>query len=397
MSRETVLRALASARSDAEAIAVELAPHAERMDEQERFAPEVLELLARRDVWGRLHHRSAAGLRPLLSVQCAWVEAFAARCTSTAVLIQSQGTVAHSLALSSSSQARRHLAEMREGALFGWALTEPEAGSDVLGMHTTAHRTRQGYVISGEKRFITNVGLAGHYLLFARTRPERVNDALSAFVIAADAPGLSVTRVERKMGLRGSPTGDLSLAEVFVPSADRVGKEGQGLEIMLNTLRLSRPLIGAVSVGVARAAYQQARDVLANHDEARAIPREQQGVGHLLARIATDVIAARALLYAIAERADLTQTLPPMWHSAAAKSFCSDVAMRAADHACSLAADRAVSQSSPLQRIFRDAKILQIFEGTNEIQRNAIARELPNLAAEIESAFELSLERGGDA
>lgn len=375
---DQVRTSLRGAHREAEALAARIEPYAEAMDRSERFDPEVLDIIADGNAWPSLHGTldAPAGL----TLQCAWIEAIAARCTSTAVLVQSQGTVAHTLVLSGGRLGRQLVEEMREGVLLGWALTEPGAGSDVLSMRLTAKPVEGGYLLSGEKRFITNVGMARYYLIFARTKAGRARDVISAFVVPADSPGLVVPRTERKMGLRASATGDLALDEVFVPAAARVGDEGAGLPLALDTLRWSRPLIGAVSLGVARAAYEHARRLLAGTDAARAALRLDQGTAHGLARMVTLISAARALLYSVAERADVTRSLPPHWEASAAKLFCSDVAMEVADRAVSLAGMPAAIESSPLERILRDAKILQIFEGTNEIQRNAIAKELPSMA-----------------
>jgi len=373
---DEVLADLRESRRRAEALGRELAPLSEAMDAAEAFDPGLLELLARHDVWRFMH--GDEGRAPRLIAQCAWIEAIAARCTSTAVLVQSQGTVAHTLVLSESPSALPLVARMREGELCGWALTEPGAGSDALSMTTRARGTADGYVISGEKRFITNVGMASHYLVFARTAEERSRTALSAFLVPADARGLRVSRREAKMGLRASPTGDLTLDEVHVERSALLGEEGGGLALALDTLRWSRPLIAAVSHGVARGIYDELRCAVArDREQATQLLSEHQGTAHELASLTIELAASEALLYRIALDADMSGGLPEVWEASASKAYSSDVAMRAATVAIDLVGWEAGTRRFSLERRFRDAKVLQIFEGTNEIQRNAIARKLP--------------------
>ncbi len=368
-------RAADPVRAQAEAVAALIRPYAERMDEQEAFAPEVLEMLTSKAVWRNVHgeHLGAAGL----GRQCRWIEAIATSCTSTAVLVQSQLTVAHTLELSGTAGVEGLLEGMRQGVIWGWGLTEPEAGSDILGMTTTARREGSDFVIGGSKRFISNAGMSDYYLVFARTSAERNSRSLSAFVVPAATPGLTVTRYETKMGLRASRTGDLSLDEVRVPASALVGEPGAGFGLAINTLRWSRPLIGAVSLGVARGAFAELASRVA--PDARALRRlgdEEQGRGHQLAELLLQLTAASALLYEVADRADSEGVLPAMWRASAAKAFCSDTAMRIAGAAVELAGLEAAADGSRPGRYFRDAKVLQIFEGTNQIQKNAIVREL---------------------
>jgi alkylation response protein AidB-like acyl-CoA dehydrogenase len=373
---DEALADLREARRRAEALGRDLAPLSEAMDAAEAFDPGLLELLARHEVWRAVHGDDGRAAR--LAAQCAWIEAIAARCTSTAVLVQSQGTVAHTLLLSKSTDAFALVARMRRGELCGWALTEPAAGSDVLAMSTRARRAGDGYVISGEKRFITNVGMASHYLVFARTGEARSRAALSAFLVPADASGLRVSRKEAKMGLRASPTGDLTLDEVRVGRSALIGAEGDGLALALDTLRWSRPLIAAVSHGVGRGIYEETRRVVAGDSEQAArLVSADQGAAHGLASLTIELAASEALLYRVALDADRRAALPEVWEASASKAYSSDLAMRAAVVAIDLCGWEAATRRSSLERRFRDAKILQIFEGTNEIQLNAIARNLP--------------------
>jgi len=360
---------------EAERFAALIAGYSEKMDREEKFDPEVIDLLNRHEVWKAVHGKD--GVESTLTQQCRWIEALAARCTSTAVLVQSQLTVGHTILLSGSPLAGRLLDEMRQGTIWGWGLTEAEAGSDILSMATTARRDGDEFVINGSKRFISNAGMATRYLVFARTSPERSSKSITAFVVPSDTPGLSIARYEHKMGLRASRTGDVVLDEVRVPSESIIGDLGEGIGLALGTLRWSRPLIGAVSVGVARGTFEQLMKIVARSDrDLRAFTSSHQAKGHKLAELLMQVFAARTLLYDVTSRCDANGELPSMWEASSTKAFCSEVAMKVANEALEVAGKESVEVDAPLQRCFRDAKILQIFEGTNQIQKNAIMKEL---------------------
>ncbi|MDA8080427.1 MAG: acyl-CoA dehydrogenase family protein [Actinomycetota bacterium] len=360
---------------EAERFAALLAGYPEQMDRMERFDPEVVSLLRNHEVWRAVH--GSNGVETDLTTQCRWIEALASRCTSTAVLVQSQLTVGHTILLSGSPMAGELLEEMRNGTIWGWGLTEAEAGSDILSMKTTAHQEGSEYVIRGSKRFISNAGIATRYLVFARTKAERGSKSISAFVVPSDSLGLSIARYEHKMGLRASPTGDVVLDDVRVPASSAIGNIGEGVGLALSTLRWSRPLIGAVSVGVARGAFEELLRVVGpSNDELRKLTTLHQAKGHKIAELLMQVFAARALLYDVTTRADSSGELPAMWEASSTKAFCSEVAMKVASEALEVAGREAVAVGAPLQRYYRDAKILQIFEGTNQIQKNAIMKEL---------------------
>lgn len=366
---------IAAAGAEAEKFAENLSGYPQAMDRMEKFDPAVIALLFEHRVWRAVH--GSRGAEAKLTTQCRWIEALAAKCTSTAVLVQSQLTVGHTILLSGSPAASGLVDEMSEGTIWGWGLTEPEAGSDILSMKTTAHKHGDGYVIRGSKRFISNAGIATRYLVFARTKAERSSKSISAFVVPSEAEGLSIPRFEHKMGLRASPTGDLLLDDVYVPESSRIGAVGEGVGLALSTLRWSRPLIAAVSVGVARGAFEELMKVVGpDEKELRELTIDHQSKGHRVAELLMQIAAARSFLYDVTTRADKTGELPAMWEASSTKAFCSDVAMKVASEALEIAGPKAVEVDAPLQRYFRDAKILQIFEGTNQIQKNAIMKEL---------------------
>lgn len=367
---------LEEARGRAKAFGQALEPLAEEHDRLERFSPALFDMLTDYAVWPSVHGDGPDG--PSLAAQCAWAEAIATACPSTAILVQSQMTVAHTLVLAGSPAGLALVNDMRAGVITGWGLTEADAGSDIVSMRTVAERVADEYVISGSKRFISNAGLAEHYLVFARTSEERSSRAISAFLVHADAPGLTIPRHERKLGLRASATGDLILENVRVPATALIGEIGSGVPLALDTLRWSRPLIGAVGLGVARGAYQALRKLIVEEGGISAFSAELQDRGHRLADLVIQINAARALLYDVALRADDEHSLPAVWEASAVKTFCTDVAMHVVSEALLLGGKAAVAPGATLQRFFRDAKVTQIFEGTNQIQRNAIVKNLPS-------------------
>ena len=373
---------LASARLHAESFRRLLDPLAAGHDRNERFSPRLLTLLKEQGVWSAVH--GSAGGHPSLAVQCAWAEALAAACPATAILVQSQMTLAHTLALAGTPSARALVDEMRRGAITGWGLTEADAGSDVLSMRSTATRDGDSYIINGSKRFISNAGMATQYLIFARTAPERSSRAISGFLVPADADGFSIPRHERKLGLRASPTGDLIFDDVRVRADALIGGVGDGVSLALNTLQWSRPLIGAVGLGIARGAYEALCDLIGSEPGGVSVlSGARQDDGHGVADLVIEIAAARSLLYDVARRADEEGTLPAVWEASASKTFCTDVAMRVVCEALVIGGRAAVKPGARLERYFRDAKVTQIFEGTNQIQRNAIVKNLPTFSGEV--------------
>ena len=373
-----------------------LAPLAPVHDRHESFSPTLLTLLKEQGVWLAVHGR--AGARPRLAVQCAWAEALAAACPATAILVQSQMTLAHTLALGGTPSGLALVEDMRRGVITGWGLTEAEAGSDVLSMRSTATLDGDSYVINGSKRFISNAGMAAQYLVFARTAPEHSSRAISGFLVAAGAEGLSIPRHERKLGLRACPTGDLVLDAVRVGADALVGGIGDGVGLALKTLQWSRPLIGAVGLGIARGAYESLRDLIESEPGGLSVlTGARQDDGHRVADLVIEIAAARALLYDVARRADEAGTLPVIWEASASKTFCSDLAMRVVCEALAIGGRAAVKPGAPLERYFRDAKVTQIFEGTNQIQRNAIVKNLPSFSGEAQLAPEQSTVLGKPA
>jgi alkylation response protein AidB-like acyl-CoA dehydrogenase len=265
-------------------------------------------------------------------------------------------------------QKRRWLPRLASGELLGaFALTEPAAGSDAAALKTTARRNGGGYVLNGTKVFITNIGRAGLYVVFARTGPEEKAPGITAFLVPADSPGVRVGQVFDKMGLHGSPTGELILEEVNVPAANRLGGEGKGFSVAMRALDSGRIGISGQALGIAQAAV----------DQVRALMRErghEEGDDFTLADMATRVESARLLAY---QAAWLCSRGRPFTREASmAKLHCTDTSMEVALDALQIAGEAGAVAGSPFERHVRDAKALQIYEGSNQVQRIVIARDL---------------------
>jgi isovaleryl-CoA dehydrogenase len=275
----------------------------------------------------------------------------------------------------SPEQKRRVLPALCSGEAVGaWALTEPEAGSDALGMQTRAARHGEGYVLSGSKTFITNGSVAKTVVLYAKTAPEQGAHGVSVFLVDGDTPGFSTSRTLDKMGMRGSPTAELRLDEVHVSLADRIGKENEGVAMMMRGLDVERATLAGISVGLADAALEHAVAYARERKQFGRPIGEFQMVQKLLADMYTEVEAARLLVYHAARRCG--QDVGASHLASAAKLFSSEVATRAGLAAVQVLGGYGYTRDYPVERIARDAKLMEIGAGTSEIQRMIIARHL---------------------
>ena len=269
-------------------------------------------------------------------------------------------------------QKERYLPAIAGGRLASFCLTEPGAGSDVSAIATTALPDGSGYLIDGVKCFITNGGLADIYVVFALTNPERGIRSLTPFVVERGTPGLSAGKKERKMGIRSSNTSEVIFEQVRVPVENRLGKEGSGFRAAMETFDLSRPMIGALAVGVARAAYEAAVNYARERVQFGKPIAMQQAIQFMLADMAMEIEAARALVFKAAALADKRERRLSAY-SAMAKAYASDMAMRVTTNALQILGGYGYIRDYPMEKYMRDAKILQIYEGTNQIQRLVIA------------------------
>jgi len=311
-----------------------------------------------------------AGLDALAFAIC--IEELAQACASTAVIVDVHTSVGTEpiLLFGDEEQKKRWLPQLASGELLGaFALTEPASGSDAASLKATARRKGDGYVLNGTKTFITNVGHAGLYVIFASTGPDERAAGVTSFLVPAGSPGLRVGQVFDKMGLNGSPTGELVLEDVEVPAANRLGAEGKGFVVAMRALDSGRIGISGQGLGIAQAAVDEARTLMRDggHD---------QGDDFTLADMATRVESARLLAY---QAAWLCSRGRPFTRQASmAKLHCTDTAMQVTIDALQIAGEEGARAGSPFGRHMRDAKALQIYEGSNQVQRIVIARELVN-------------------
>jgi alkylation response protein AidB-like acyl-CoA dehydrogenase len=272
-------------------------------------------------------------------------------------------------------QKRKYVPRLAAGEYLGaFALTEPHAGSDAASIRTRARKVGDKYVLSGGKIFITSAGEADVYVAFAVTDPDKGRRGISAFIVEKDTPGLLVGKKEKKMGLHGSNTSELIFEEAEVPAENLLGREGQGYEVALKNLAGGRIGIAAQALGIATAAFEHARDYAKERKQFGRSLSQIQAIQFKLADMATQIEAARLLTYQAAMLKQMGKTCRK--EAAMAKMFATDVAMKTAIEAVQIFGGYGYTQEYPVERFFRDAKVTQIYEGTNEIQRLVIAREL---------------------
>ena len=275
-------------------------------------------------------------------------------------------------------QRKKYLPEIAEGrTLTCIGLTEPHAGSDVSGIKTTAKRDGDDYVINGQKVFITKADQAKYILLFARTSEGKGNDGISSFIVPMDTPGVKIGGSPKKMGLRGIKNCDLFFEDVRVPAENMVGEEGQGFKNAMGVLNLNRPTVAAAAIGIAQASLDASLGYAKDRVQFGRPIAEFQMVQGMLADMAIQIEAARALLYKVTALIDSDPTDPkvPMM-SSMVKTFASDMAMKVTTDAVQVFGGAGYLQDHPVERYMRDAKVCQIYEGTNQIQRLIIARSM---------------------
>jgi acyl-CoA dehydrogenase len=351
--------------------------HAADVDRRHRFPHESLAGAADLDLLGMLVPAAFGGaeLDHLGFTIC--IEELAQACASTAVIVDVHNSVATEpiVLYGSDEQKREWLPRLASGEVLGaFALTEPASGSDASALQTVARRHGQEWVLTGRKVFITNIGAAGMYLVFARTGSEAGAAGVSAFIVPAEADGVRIGQVFDKMGLHGSPTGELVLEEARVPSANLLHAEGRGFAIAMRALDSGRIGISGQAAGVAGAALAEAVEYTREHEQFGEPVGSFEAVGFALADMATRLQAGRQMAY---HAAVLCSSGQPFTREASmAKLFCTDAAMEIASDALQLAGGDGYLQDYPFERHFRDAKALQIYEGTNQVQKVVIGRQL---------------------
>ena len=356
-----------------------IAPRAAEIDRTAEFPWDVVELFRENDVFGVLYDEEHGGIGASALMTLIVIEELSKVCATSALIVavQELGSLGFKL-VGSDEQKRRFLPRLASGEwLAAYALTEPGSGSDSAAMRTTARRDGDEYVLDGGKRFITNAGVASVYIVFAKTDPEAGHAGISAFVVEASAPGLEIGRIEPKMGIKGSTTGEIFFDGCRVPAANLLGGEGEGFRIAMRILDRSRPGIAAQGLGLAQGATDYALDYARSRVTMGRPIAEHQLIAGMLADMETRCEAARGLLYKVGRMIDEGDTGPELTKlSAMAKLYCTDVAMAVTTDAVQILGGYGYISEFPVERMMRDAKITQIYEGTNQIQRIVIAREM---------------------
>jgi alkylation response protein AidB-like acyl-CoA dehydrogenase len=356
-----------------------IAPRAAEIDLSHEFPWDVVELFRDHEVFGLYfaEEYSGTGTGTLLSLIA--IEEVSKVCATSGLIlaVQELGSLGLKLA-GNDEQKQRYLPRLASGEwLCAYALTESGSGSDSAAMRSTARVDNGEYVLNGTKRFITNAGVAQLYTVFAKTDPDAGHAGISAFVVEADTPGLEVARIEPKMGIKGSTTGELVFEDCRVPAANLLGSEGEGFKIAMRILDRSRPGIAAQGLGLAQGATDYALEYAKTRETMGKPIAQHQLVAAMLADMETKCEAARALLYKFGQAVDEGIEGPELTKlSAMAKLFCTDVAMEVTTDAVQVLGGYGYIEEYPLERMMRDAKITQIYEGTNQIQRLVIAREM---------------------
>jgi alkylation response protein AidB-like acyl-CoA dehydrogenase len=354
-----------------------IAPRAAEIDERAEFPWDLKELLAKQDLLGTCFPARYGGTELDNIAQCILVEevARADATTSLIPIVQKLGALPI-LVAGSEEQHARYFPRLASGEwLAAFGLTEAGAGSDVAGIRMRARRDGDDYLLTGSKRFITHGSIANLVTIFAATDPEAGRKGLSAFMVETDTPGFSSPRLEHKMGIRGSPTAELLFDEVRVPVANRLGEEGDGFAIAMSTLDRSRLSIAAQAVGIAQGALDYAIGYAVQREQFGGRIADTQGIQFMLADMASGTEAARQLTYAAAAAVDVDDPNLAYWTSSA-KLIAGDTAMRVTTDAVQVLGGYGYVSEYPVERMMRDAKITQLYEGTQQIQRLIVARQL---------------------
>ncbi len=354
-----------------------IAPRAAEIDETGEFPWDMVKLLREHEILGLPFEERFGGTGTGTLMVLVAIEEISKVCATTGLILALQELGALAIKNDGSEeQKERYLPRLASGEwLPAYALTEPGSGSDAAAMRSEARREGDEYVLNGSKRFITNAGVASLYVVFAKTDPKAGHGGISAFLVESDASGFEVGRIEPKMGIKGSTTGEVFLNECRIPAENRLLEEGDGFKVAMRVLDRSRPGIAAQALGIAQGATDYALEYAKTRETMGKPIGEHQLIAAKLAEMETKCEAARGLLYKVGMAIDEgVESLTKL--SAMTKLFCGDTAMEVTTEAVQVLGGYGYMKEYPVERMMRDAKITQIYEGTQEIQRIVIAREM---------------------
>lgn len=354
-----------------------VAPVARELDEKEEFPYEIMKILAESDLFGVYIPEEYGGLGGGITEQCLVIEELSRACSGVAVSYAASGLGCTPILLfGTEEQKQKYVPDIAAGKkLAAFALTEANAGSDASGIQTTAVKDGDYYILNGTKQWITNGGEADVYVVLAVTNGSKGSRGFSAFIVEKGTPGLSFGKKEKKLGIRSSATREVIFTDCRIPKENILAKEGMGFIVAMKNFDRTRPGIGAQAVGIAQGALDYAASYARQRYQFGQPISSFQAIQHMLADMATQTEAARALVYATARMID-AGAKDFSKESSMAKVFASDVAMKVTTDAVQILGGYGYMRDYPVEKMMRDAKITQIYEGTNQIQRNIIALEL---------------------
>jgi alkylation response protein AidB-like acyl-CoA dehydrogenase len=352
-----------------------VAPRATEIDIKGEFPQDIAEAFSQNGILNLLVPKEYGGGGADITSYCIVVEEIAYYCVTSSLLIVVQAVGSMPIVLGGSTEMKSRFLKrlVKEGYLVCFCLTEPDAGSDSASIGTKAVMEGNHYLINGRKCFISNGGVSRFYTVFSRLGSGKRMEGISAFLVERESRGLSVGKTEEKMGIRGSNTTEVIFEDVKVPKDQRIGVEGEGFRLAMRTLNRSRPGIGAQAVGLS----QGALDYVVRFGQEKNWFQKDIGIRFMLADIAIEIEAARALVYKAASMIDeKAKGVSVEKFSAMSKYFAADVAMKVTTEAVQIMQWHGLIRDHPVERMMRDAKIIQIYEGTNQIQRMVVAHTL---------------------
>ncbi|MBM7632986.1 acyl-CoA dehydrogenase family protein [Geomicrobium sediminis] len=346
-----------------------VAKHAEEVDRLGEIPWENIRVLAENGLFGVHVPEEYGGAGSDMLSHVAVIEEIASACASTSVALSTQAlTMAPFLLAGTEEQKQKYIPRLAKGEVLGsFGITEPSSGSDVSSLTTTATKDGDDYLLNGQKVFITNAGESEIYVFVTRTSEDRTN-GITLFIAEKGMEGLTFGNKEDKMGIRGSVTREVFLDNVRVPKENMLGDEGKGFKILMNVFNETRPVVGAQAVGIAQGAYDYAIDYVKNRKQFGKTLDNFQMIQAMAADMRMKIEAARLLVYQAATKLDQGEQDVAL-HSSMAKCFASDMAMSVTTDAVQLLGGYGFIKEYPVERMMRDAKITQIYEGTNQIQR----------------------------
>ena len=354
----------------------EIMPVARMYDEEETFPTPIFDKLREYGLFNLAIPEEYGGPGVDKISQALIVEEVARGCAGISTSMEANSLSSYPILVGGSEELKkRFLPRLTDGGEYAaFALTEPQGGSDVMGTKTTIERVGDEYVINGEKCFITNASYAHFFVVLAKMKGGQGPNSFIAIVVERDTEGLSVGPKEKKMGLKASNTASVMFDNVRVPVSNRIGEEGEGFKIFMKALSFARPMVGAQSVGLAQGAYEEAVKFAKERKQFGTTISNFQAIQFMLADMAMNIEAARLLVYKAVYL--LQEGTPSITNASFAKCFASDTAMKVATDAVQIHGGYGFIREYPVEKYFRDAKIQQIYEGTNQIQRVVIAKEI---------------------